>query len=104
MINILNLFAFIFAVLAAYYWFASTRVKLPDEYRMTVVIPRQMPLGGNPIGVKHTGIGYSSDFDNLANGLKIQSKLNSKASLCAGVAAFCQGLVFFIPLVKGFMD
>ncbi|MFA6191813.1 MAG: hypothetical protein WC665_05610 [Sulfurimonas sp.] len=92
----LNICSIMAALIAAYYWFMSTRVNLPDKYNITVVIPKQQPLGG--IDVKSSGIAYSEDFNDLAAGLRYQSRLNMKGSASACIAAVFQGLALLIPL------
>jgi len=93
--NIINLLIALFAFVAAVLWLWSAKVKTPDTYSVHVTRPEGImghPLGGDPLGGIYVGMAHSMDFKDLANGLKLQSRLSAAAAICAGISALLQAV------------
>jgi len=68
----------LFALGAAILWLLSTVVRTPDKFSVHVSRPEGFmgePLGGGPLHAASIGTAHSSDFKQLADALKRQSRL-----------------------------
>jgi len=84
------------AIVAAYIWWQSAKVKTPDKFNIHVVKPNAQPMGGNPMGGTYMGHAYGQDLNDLAGALKRQSQLSARAAIFAGAAAFLQSISLII--------
>lgn len=70
-----------FAFIAAGFWLMSATVKTPSNFSIRVIVP----IGG-------LGIGRSTELDDLAKALFVQSWWNKYAAVAAAIAAVLQAV------------
>lgn len=100
--NTLDVLTAIAAIIAAFLWFKSAKIKTPHTFSIYVVKPQGLfgrPLGGNPIGGTYMGNAYSNDLQDLASALMKQSKFSAIAATFAGVSAILQAASILIKVV-----
>jgi|SRR5450759_763477 hypothetical protein len=94
----LNIASALFAVGAAVLWLLSAKVRLPNQFPITVISVHEMV--DQIIGAQVISTGSSPEIDDLGRALIRQSKLSSAAAVCAGIAATCQAIVLISALIK----
>jgi len=91
LLTFLDILSAISAVIAAIFWYRSTKVKTGGTF-IVYVSPAQA-LGG-PVGV-----GHSPQLEELAAALTKQSKLSAIAAFFAAIAALAQSIAVIIRIL-----
>lgn len=80
----------LFAILAAYYWYQSSKVSIPQKFTLTAHSTRDALGGGYP----NVSTVDTRELNALGNSLIDQGKLNSKAAAFSFCSAFLQAVYF----------
>jgi hypothetical protein len=90
-VKALNFLSGIAALLAAYWWYRSARIKTPDEFPIQVFSDAPFSAEIPPASIET--VGTSPQLDAIGKALIAQSGLSARAALCAAISAVIQVVV-----------
>jgi hypothetical protein len=99
--KILDLLTVIFAIIAAFYWFRSSKIESPMKFIINIqraTTDIASILSNTPLVIRSQG--QSQELEEFAKGLSKQSRLNAIAATFAGLAASMEAFSLIIKVLS----